>query len=122
MHRLFGWAVALLALTLSCNKTPDIQDPEDGLPRFPKSATQIDRVPLTRAEQAFVQAGNEFAWRLTKKVWDGDSEKKSLIMSPLSVQYALGMVGNGADAKVAAQKALDKGVKKPDEAKGILSR
>ena len=27
-----------------------------------------------------------------------------------------------AEAKVAAQKALDKGVKKPDEAKGILSR
>ena len=105
MHRLIGWAVALLALALSCNKTPDIQDPEDGLPHFPKPATQIDRVPLTRAEQAFVEAGNAFAWRLTKKVWDGDTEKKSLIMSPLSVQYALGMLGNGADAELSAQLA-----------------
>jgi serpin B len=105
MHRFLGWAVALLTLTLSCNKTPDYQDPEDGLPRVPKPATQIDRVPLTRAEQAFVEAGNAFAWRLTKKVWDGDSETKSLIMSPLSVQYALGMLGNGANAELSAKLA-----------------
>ena len=105
MHRLIGWAVALLALTLSCNKTPDIQDPEDGLPPFPKAETEIDRVPLTRAEQAFVQAGNAFAWRLTKKVWDDESDKKSLILSPLSVQYALGMLGNGANADLAAKLA-----------------
>ena len=72
MHRLniLGWAATLLALTLSCSKTPDIQDPENGLPPFPKAAHEIDRVPLTRAEEAFVQAGNQFAWKLTKKVWD----------------------------------------------------
>ena len=104
MHRLnfLGWAAALLALTLSCSKTPDVPDPEDGLPPFPKAAHEIDRVPLTRAEQTFVQAGNQFAWKLTKKVWES-GEKKSLIISPLSVQYALGMLGNGADAAVAAQ-------------------
>ena len=94
----------LLALTLSCSKTPGIEDPEAGLPPFPKAAHEIDRVPLTRAEQAFVQAGNQFAWKLTKKVWD-DSEKKSFIISPLSVQYALGMLGNGAYAEIAAQLA-----------------
>ena len=105
MYRLFGWVVALVALTLSCNKTPDIQDPEDGLPRFPKPTTQIDRVPLTRAEQGFVEAGNAFAWRLTKKVWDGENDKKSLILSPLSVQYALGMLGNGANEDLAAKLA-----------------
>ena len=104
MHRLtiLGWAAALLALTLSCNKTPDVPDPEDGLPPFPKANQEIDGVPLTRAEQAFVQAGNTFAWKLTKKVWD-EGDKKSLIISPLSVQYALGMLGNGADAATAAQ-------------------
>ena len=93
---------ALLALTLSCSKTPGIEDPEAGLPTFPKAAHEIDRVPLTRAEQAFVQAGNQFAWKLTKKVWD-ESDKNSLIISPLSVQYALGMLGNGADAATAAR-------------------
>ena len=105
MHRYIGWAIALLALTLSCNKTGDVPDPEEGLPPFPKPTTQIDRVPLTRAEQDFVQAGNEFAWRLTKKVWDNEADKKGLILSPLSVQYALGMLGNGADAEVSAKLA-----------------
>ena len=104
MHRLLGWAVALVALTLSCNKTSGNTDAGDGLPHFPKPSTQIDAVPLTRAEQGFVQAGNAFAWRLTKRVWE-NGEKKSLIMSPLSVQYALGMLGNGADAEVAARLA-----------------
>ena len=104
MHRLniLGWAAALLTLALSCSKTPDVTDPEDGLPPFPKAAHEIEFVPLTRAEQGFVQAGNQFAWRLTKEVWDG-SDKKSLILSPLSVQYALGMLGNGADAETAAR-------------------
>ena len=106
MHRFLGWAVALLALTLSCSKTDHVpDDPEAGLPPFPKPETQIDRVPLTRAEQGFVQAGNDFAWRLTKKVWENEADKKGLILSPLSVQYALGMLGNGADAKVSAQLA-----------------
>ena len=103
MHRFFGWAIALLALTLSCNKTADIPDPEEGLPHFPKASTQIAEVPLTRAEREYVQAGNAFAWRLTKKVWESEAEKKGLILSPLSVQYALGMLGNGADAEVSAK-------------------
>ena len=98
------WAAALLALTLSCNKTSGVEDPEAGLPPFPKAAHEIDRVPLTRAEEAFVQAGNQFSWKLTKKVWD-NGEKKSIILSPLSVQYALGMLGNGADAETSAQLA-----------------
>ena len=99
MHRFLGWAVALLALTLSCNKAPDIPDPEEGLPPFPKAEHEIDAVPLTRAEQGFVKAGNAFAWRLTNAVWEG-SEKKSMIISPLSVQFALGMLGNGANEAI----------------------
>ena len=86
MRRLniLGWALALTVFTLSCNKNPGIPDPEEGLPPFPKAEHEIDRVPLTRAEEGFVQAGNAFAWRLTDTVWEG-SEKKSLIISPLSV-------------------------------------
>lgn len=102
MHRFLGWAVALLAITLSCSKTPDVTDPEDGLPPFPKAEHEIAAVPLTRAEQGFVKAGNEFAWRLTNAVWE-ESEKKSMIISPLSVQFALGMLGNGAHADITSQ-------------------
>ena len=40
----------------------------------------------------------------------------------LNLAKVLEYSGKKAEAKVAAQKALDKGVKKPDEAKGILAR
>ena len=40
----------------------------------------------------------------------------------LNLAKVLEYGGKKAEAKAAAQKALDKGVKKPDEAKGILSR
>ena len=114
MKKLFAFLTALTLVWLSvlscgcflsCNRAPEVPDPEAGLPAFPKPAEQISSVPLTRTEAAFVQAGNEFAWRLTRKVWEGDTEQKSLILSPLSVQYALGMLGNGADAEVSAKLA-----------------
>lgn len=38
----------------------------------------------------------------------------------LNLAKVLSNSGKKADAKVAAQKALDKGVKKPDEAKKLL--
>ena len=75
------------------------------LPDFPKPTEQIERVPLTRTEEGFVKAGNQFAWTLTRKVWAQNDDGKSLIISPLSVQYALGMLGNGADETVAKQLA-----------------
>ena len=102
MNRFLGWAVALLAVTLSCSKITDVRDPEEGLPPFPKAEHEIAGVPLTRAEQGFVKAGNAFAWRLTNTVWE-KSDKKSMIISPLSVQFALGMLGNGADSHIASQ-------------------
>lgn len=40
----------------------------------------------------------------------------------LNLAKVLEYAGKKADAKVAAQKALDKGVKKPEEARGILAR
>lgn len=96
-------AAFCLPLFFSCQTVGEIPDPEEGLPAFPKPAEQINRIPLTRSEEGFVQAGNEFAWRLTRKLWD--QSKGSMILSPLSVQYALGMLGNGADEAVAAKLA-----------------
>lgn len=98
-------AALFLPLVLSCNHGNDVPDPEAGLPPFPKPSQQISRVPLTRAEEGFVTAGNDFAWRLTRRVWALNEGDKSMIISPLSVQYALGMLGNGADENVAQQLA-----------------
>jgi len=94
-----------LTLFCSCHQAPEVPDPEAGLPAFPKPTEQIEKIPLTRAEEAFVRAGNEFAWKLLRKVWDDDKGGKSFIISPISVQYALGMLGNGADPEIAARLA-----------------
>lgn len=100
-------AAAALPLLFSCNRgpAPEVPDPEAGLPPFPKPSEQIDKIPLTRSEEGFVQAGNEFAWRLTRIVWEQNQDKGSIFISPLSVQFALGMLGNGADEAVASQLA-----------------
>ena len=115
-------AVISLPLAFSCNRGLEVPDPEASLAPFPKPSEQIDRIPLTRTEEGFVQAGNEFAWRLTRKIWEANPDRKGIILSPLSVQYALGMVGNGADAKVAAQVAKVLGYEGTDAINAFCSK
>ena len=115
-------AVIALPLVFSCNRAPEVPDPEAGLAPFPKPSEQVDEVPLTRSERDFVQAGNDFAWRLTRKVWEANQERKGIILSPLSVQYALGMLGNGADAQVAAKLAEVLGYEGTDAINAFCSK
>ena len=49
-------------------------------------------VSLTRAEQTLVSQSNGFAFRL----FDALQGDKSMMVSPVSVVYALGMLNNGA--------------------------
>lgn len=74
------------------------------MPAFPKPTEQIDRVPLTRAEQDYVVAGNDFGWALMERVWTQAEKKESMMLSPLSVQFALGMLGNAAADKSVSDK------------------
>ena len=69
-----------------------------------KETPQVPRkdIELTKAQQELVHNGNLFALNLMKKV-HAEKEGKGWIMSPLSVQYALGMVLNGAKGETAAQ-------------------
>ena len=52
-------------------------------------------IVLTRSQMDFVQSNNKFALDLFKKVSE-EEEGKSMVISPLSVTFALGMVNNGA--------------------------
>ena len=122
MNRFFLVAAICLPLAFSCNRAPEVPDPEAGLAPFPKPSEQIDIVPLTRAEEGFIQAGNEFAWRLTRKVWEEKNDNRSLILSPLSVQYALGMLGNGAAPQVAAKLAEVLGYEGTDAINAFCSK
>ena len=55
---------------------------------------------LTRAEQQMVDSSNEFAFNLFREVQDN---RKSQIVSPVSITYALGMLNNGAAGETQKQ-------------------
>jgi serine protease inhibitor len=74
--------------------------PEDNLP---------DLRPLSAQEIELVEAGNDFALKLTKLI--NDDEPGNFFISPLSVGYALGMTFNGAagETKAGIKQTLDFG-------------
>jgi serpin B len=58
----------------------------------PTPTQQITKVTLNETQQGYVTAGNAMSFRLLKEMYTGES----LILSPLSLQYALAMTANGA--------------------------
>ena len=64
------------------------------------------KLTLTRAEEALVNESNDFAFNLFRQVTapktDGE-KKKSIILSPISITYALGMLNNGAAGETQQQ-------------------
>lgn len=91
------WAVISLTLMTTivtgCNLNDNLNEQET--PDNPGAFN------LTRAEQGMVNNSNEFAFNLFKQIIDSriaDESKKneSIIVSPISITYALGMLNNGA--------------------------
>ena len=91
------WAVISLTLMTTivtgCNLNDNLNEQET--PDNPGAFN------LTRAEQGMVNNSNEFAFNLFKQIVDSrsaDESKKnnSIIVSPISITYALGMLNNGA--------------------------
>ena len=70
-------------------------------------------IVLTEAQQKFVTGGNGFSLKLVNKLYKG----KSFICSPLSLQFALGMVNAGAQGATSDEicTMLGYGVGAPDE-------
>lgn len=91
MKKVFLMMSMLLSLGMfsSCNNDDDT------------SAVNNERkdVSLTRAEQTLVSQSNGFVFRL----FDGLQGDKSMMVSPVSVVYALGMLNNGAAGETKAQ-------------------
>ena len=86
----------LSIILISCEK--DIIIPENEL---------IERkdIVLTRSQMDFVQSNNKFALDLFNKVSE-EEDGKSMVISPLSVTFALGMVNNGTVGE--AQREINK--------------
>ena len=62
------------------------------------NATDFDapkQIELADGEQKLINSNNDFAFNLFRKARDG----KSMILSPLSITFALGMLNNGADGQ-----------------------
>ena len=90
MKKVFLMMSMLLSLGMfsSCNNDDD-------------TAVNNERkdVSLTKAEQTLVSQSNGFAFRL----FDALQGDKSMMVSPVSVVYALGMLNNGAAGETKAQ-------------------
>ena len=64
--------------------------------QFPSPESEIPSVVLTTDQSALVSAADRFAFMALKEIYSDDKSDKSLVFSPLSLQYALGMLANGA--------------------------
>ncbi|OFY63663.1 MAG: hypothetical protein A2V64_12270 [Bacteroidetes bacterium RBG_13_43_22] len=71
---------------MKCTKTPDDV--------FPSDPVEID---LTEEQVALIESENSFAFDIFRKVEENEGSEKNIIISPLSISYALSMTLNGAD-------------------------
>jgi serine protease inhibitor len=70
---------------MSCSKT-DEKLPDEPVP-----------INLTQDQVSLIKSGNSFAFDIFKKVLEGAGESENVMISPLSISYALSMTLNGAD-------------------------
>ena len=91
------WVVISLtmmtAIVTGCNLNDNPEEPE-----IPDGSGALK---LTRAELEMVNHSNDFSFNLFKQIIDSRSadeslKKQSIIVSPISITYALGMLNNGA--------------------------
>ena len=90
-------AAAAAVLVWSCDnilvKDPVVTDPINVF--FPDPTEQVTKVDLSETEKGYVEAGNGMAFRLLNQMYSGEN----VVLSPLSLQFALAMTANGADGK-----------------------
>ena len=92
---------------------------EDGVAKGVfKPGVDLAKAYVILAQDAYYKDDEPNAIRLYQKAAPMAADGEAY----LNLAKVLSNSGKKAEAKAAAQKALDKGVKKPDEAKGILAR
>lgn len=90
----------MTALITGCDPATDIKEPELIIdPVYPP-----ETIELTKAEQGMVNSSNEFAFNLFKQIRESTNlTMRSIVVSPISITYALGMLNNGAAGNTQAQ-------------------
>jgi serpin B len=95
MKRLIFLVAGLLAVA-ACSKVSKPRVEKDPLIiSSPTPSEQITKVVLTDKQQQYVKAGNAMSLRFLKEMYDNSD----IILSPLSLQYAMAMTANGASGE-----------------------
>ena len=63
----------------------------------------VQSIHLTEEQRAFVKKNNDFSFSLFRAVSNAESASKSVVTSPLSVTYLMGMLNDGANGKTAEE-------------------
>ena len=110
MKKMTMWvAVALMTVTVVVGCTSDdvtmqepqpVENPTGNDTILSNEDNEYKYIELTRGEQQLVSHNNEFAFNLFRKLAE---EEQSVIVSPISITYALGMLNNGAAGETQAQ-------------------
>ncbi len=96
--------IALLITIGSCSKDggsdiPKVKDPIKI--ESPSPVKSIEKVSLNSAQETYVRNGNSFAINTLKDIYE--TGKGSMVLSPLSLQYALAMAAAGASGETAEE-------------------
>lgn len=85
--------IAGLCALVACNKDNPSGTVKDPITiSSPTPTEQITKVSLSDTEKGYVEAGNEMAFRFLRQMYNGEN----VVVSPLSLQFALAMTANGA--------------------------
>ena len=79
----------------SCSDLDAVKVNEPIVISSPTPTEPIAKVLLNATQSCYVSAGNDMAFRLLGELFDDEN----LICSPLSLQYAMAMLANGAEGE-----------------------
>ena len=85
----------------ACEKSdvPRVKNPIEIVSPTPDAT--ITKVTLSKEQKGYANSGNAFALKSLKSIYE--KEKKGIIYSPLSLQYALAITANGASGETASE-------------------
>jgi len=91
-HNILTTVVVLLSIPLlfiKCTKTPDEVLPEEPV-----------LIDLTSNQISLIESENSFAFDIFREVVENSEEPENIMISPLSISYALSMTLNGANGAI----------------------
>ena len=88
-----------MLMTLSLTGCSDSNEGDIVIDMLPKTRS----IELTQEQKMFIIQNNEFALNLYKAISKDEAEDKSMIVSPLSATYLMGILNDGAAGKTAEE-------------------